>query len=92
MRCWGKLQKALKDKNHRAKPLSYQILGTTISRTGVSLYDAEILFLAYVHAFLHNDGLDSSTINMEIAKSCTLSRATFGEFIDEIAAEKLGWL
>ena len=89
---WGKLKKSLKGKIHHAKPLSRQILGTAISRTSVSLYDAEVLCSASIRAFLHNAGFDSAELNMEIAQSCTPSRATFGEFIDETAAEKLGWL
>ena len=89
---WGRLQKTIKAKHHRAKPLSHRIFGTAVSRTGVSLYNAEILFSASVCAFLHNAGLDSAAINMEIAQSFTPSRATFCEFIVETAAEKLGWL
>ena len=67
-------------------------MGTAVARTGVSFYSAELLYSASVRAFLHNVGLDEDDINQAISQSCTPSRKSFGEYIDETAAEKLAWL
>ena len=67
-------------------------MGITVARTGVSFYSAELLYSASIRAFLYNAGLDDVGINQAIAESCTRSRKSFGEYIDETAAEKLAWL
>ena len=74
-----------------ASPLSRRILGSAVARSGVSFYDAELLCAASVRAFLHNASINDPAFNDTVALS-TPSRASFNEYIDETAAEKLAYL
>ena len=86
------LKKALRKKNSFASPISQRILGSAVARSGISFYDAELLCAASVRAFLHDVGITAPALNEKVARSCTPSRATFTEYIDETAAEKLAYL
>ena len=87
-----KIHKTINKKIYIATPLSRRIIGTVVSQTGVSFYDAEILFSAAIRCFLDDVGLGGESQNKKIAESCTPCRATIGKYIDETAAEKLAWL
>ena len=88
-----KIGKATSKKKYFAKPLSKRIIGTVVAQTGVSFYNAEILYSAAIRCFLEDTGIgDGSSLNDQIAESCTPCRATIGKHVDETAAEKLAWL
>ena len=86
-----KVKIALQKKIRFASPIPRRILGSAVARSGVSFYDAELLCAASVRAFLHDAGITHPGLNEKVALSCTPSRATFNEYIDETAAEKI-WL